>query len=132
MRRATVAVALMAAAFGLGACGDSPEDQAREDGERVGEAVRAIFDAPAKADAEEAIQDLKYAVTALHSDAKKRVQAQVDTQRQTLEDAAGGGIAGLKEAVQTVRAQADAFRSGNNSIANEFWRGFEDGYDGDT
>jgi hypothetical protein len=29
------------------------------------------------------------------------------------------------------RAQADSFRTGNNSVANEFWRGFEYGFDHD-
>ena len=37
----------------------------------------------------------------------------------------------LQGAAQDLRAQAEAFRSSNSSIANEFWRGFEDGYDGD-
>jgi hypothetical protein len=39
--------------------------------------------------------------------------------------------AALRDGAQELRAQADSFRSGNNSIANEFWRGFEEGYDGE-
>ena len=58
---------------------------------------------------------------------------QIDTQRETLtsavDDLQSGEEGALKSAVQQMRAQADAFRSGTDSVANEFWRGVEDGYD---
>ena len=48
--------------------------------------------------------------------------------------AQGGDVEGarndMRNAIQQIAAQADSYRSGTDSIANEFWRGFEDGFDG--
>ena len=68
------------------------------------------------------------------------MQSQVETQRDELtkgvESARDAGSFDqakqqLASTAQNLRSQADSFRDGNNSIANEFWRGFEEGYDGD-
>jgi len=135
-RLLAVAVALVA----LAGCGESPEDEARDDGKQVGEAVRAVSDATSVEAAQAAFDDLRTAIQDLDSDTRERVQKQVETQGDELSK----GIDALTEAgsfedaqsqlqssAQDLRAQADSFRSGNNSIANEFWRGFEEGYDGD-
>jgi len=135
-RLLAVAVALVA----LAGCGESPEDEARDDGKQVGEAVRAVSDATSVEAAQAAVDDLRTAIQDLDSDTRERVQDQVETQGDELSK----GIDAITEAgsfeqaqselhssAQDLRAQADSFRSGNNSIANEFWRGFEEGYDGD-
>jgi hypothetical protein len=131
-----VAVALVA----LAGCGESPEDEARDDGKQVGEAVRAIGDATSLEAAQAAVADLRTTIQDLDSETRERVQEQVETQGDELSK----GIDAITEAgsfeeaqselqssAQDLRAQADSFRSGTNSIANEFWRGFEEGYDGD-
>ena len=134
MRRTSVLAAVAVAAIGLGACGKSPEDQARNDGKQVGEATRAVFDARSIDEAKSAVGDLKKAVGGLGEDARKAVSSQVDTQAATLSAAAdsltSGDLNGVKAGAQQVRAQAESFRHSGNSVANEFWHGFEEGYDG--
>jgi hypothetical protein len=134
MRRFGAIAAAVLAALALAACGESPEDEAREDGEQIGEQLRALFDATSAEEAQAALEELGAAAEELEEDTRDHVGAQVDTQRTTLETAiaelASGDVDGAKAAAQQIRAQADSFRSGNDSISNEFWRGFEEGYDG--
>ena len=133
MRRVTILAVTAAAALALAACGESPEDEAHEDGEQVGEAVRAMFDATSADQARAAADDLRSAADGLGEDAREHVRDQVEAQGGTLENAAEafteGDTAEFRSQIQQVRAQADAFASGNDSVANAFWRGFEDGYD---
>ena len=133
MSRAVVTIAALAAALALTGCGESPEDEARDQGEQVGESVRALYDAKSAEDAGEAIDDLRGAVEDISEDTRERVRAQVDTQSGSLDvavEALGAGdTEALQQTAQQIRSQADSFRSGNDSIANEFWHGFEDGYD---
>jgi hypothetical protein len=140
VRRLRTLAGLALTAAALAGCGDSPEDQARDDGKQVGEATRAVADSTSVEEAQQAVADLRTAVEELDADTRDRVQSQVETQRDELSrgiDAATSASnfedaqSELKSAAQDLRAQADSFRSSNNSIANEFWRGFEEGYDGD-
>ena len=142
--KARATIAMIVLALGLAACGDSPEDQARSDGKDVGKAAHQLYNAATPEDAQKAVGDLKSAVDSLHSDTRKRVSEQIDTQRSAVSTAADAFAAGqsgatdpevarsqLQQAVQQIRSQADSFRNTNNSVANEFWRGFEEGYDDD-
>lgn len=133
MRRAAAVAAALALA--AGACGDSPEDDAYDDGKRMGESVRALFDAPDLDDAQSAINGIRASVDEAGDETKEHVSDQIETQRGSIEKAAqaasSGDLQDLKAEVQDVVAQADSFRSGSNSITNAFWRGFEDGYDAD-
>ena len=132
--------AVTAALVLLAGCGDSPEDQARDDGKDVGTAVRAVADATSLDQAQQAVTDLRAAVADMAGDTRERVQSQAETQRDELSQgvqavrSAGSfdqAKTQLQSTAQDLRAQADSFRDSNNSIANEFWRGFEEGYDGD-
>jgi hypothetical protein len=132
--------AALAAGVALAGCGESPEDEARDDGEDVGEAVRDVADATTLQEARDALGSLRDTVADLDPDVRERVQDQVDTQRDSLQATIeAAGSAGsfddarvvIRSGAQQLRSQADSFRSGENSIANEFWRGFEEGYDGD-
>jgi hypothetical protein len=131
--RALAAVVL--AALTLVACGESPEDQARDDGERAGEAVRALYDAETPEAAQVAVDELTAVRDDLDEDIREHVQDEISVQSESLQAAAealqGGDRAALQSAIQDVRAQADSFTSQDDSIANEFWRGFEEGYDDD-
>ena len=135
MRRAAAVAVSVALALTAGACGDSPEDDAYEDGERMGESVRALFDAPDLDDAQSALNGVRASVDEAADETKEHVSDQIETQRGSLEKAAeaasSGDLQDLKAAVQQVASQADSFRSGNDSITNAFWRGFEDGFDDD-
>jgi hypothetical protein len=134
MRWRRLTSALLATALVLSACGKSPEDKAHDDGKKVGQAVRALFDSRSISDAQAAVSDLKGAVKDVGGEVKQSVRTQLDTQRDTLERAVQGARQGdvqaAKDQGQQVRAQAEAFRHGNSSVGNEFWRGFEEGYDG--
>ena len=127
-----IAVALLVVA--LAGCGKSPEDKAHDQGKAVGEAVRELRDAKSLGDAKTAIQDLSAASKDVGEDAKKAVKDQLDTQTSTLSKAAGEAVSGdrtaLKETIDDIRAQSEAFQHTNNSIGNAFWKGFQDGYDG--
>jgi hypothetical protein len=133
--RRTAVVAALLAAFAIGACGDSPEDNARESGEDIGKAVHQMFTAESAEDAGEAIDTIRAEIEDMKEDTSDAVQEQIDTQRGSLEKAVEALQAGdteeAKASIQDVRAQADSFRGGDSSIANEFWRGFEEGYDDD-
>ena len=135
MRRAVAIAAALALALAAGACGESPEDDAYEDGKRMGESVRALFDAPDLDDAQSALNGIRASVDEAADETKDHVSDQIDTQRGSLEKAAeaasSGDLQDLKAEVQQVASQADSFRNGNDSITNAFWRGFEDGYDAD-
>jgi hypothetical protein len=132
--------AVAAALLILAGCGDSPEDEARDDGNDVGQAVRAVADATSLDEAQQGVTDLRTAVADMASDTREHVQSQAETQRDELSQGVQAAQrAGsfdqaktqLQSTTQDLRAQADSFRDSNNSIANEFWRGFEEGYDGD-
>jgi hypothetical protein len=130
------------AAAGVG-CGESPEDNAKDHGEDVGEAFRELTDARSAPEIEEAAQELKDAVAAVGDSGGDHVQQQLSTQRADVEQAiaagksalAAGDVAGAQAALQSrlqeVRAQAQAFRSSDDSVANAFWDGVKEGYDDD-
>jgi hypothetical protein len=138
MRSARAAAVALVAVLAVAGCGDSPEDQARDNGKDVGTAVRHLADASSISEAQKAAGEIRESVSGLDTDTRDHVQDQIDTQRDTLvasvdKAKSSGSFEGAKTALhqgaQDVRAQADSFRSGTNSIANEFWRGFEEGYD---
>ena len=132
-RRASALAAALLAVLCLAACGTSPEDEARDEGEQIGADVGALFDVASAEEARTVLEDLRADVQDVSQETRERVSEQVETQRATLsaaiDDLGAGDTSGLKSAAQQIRAQADAFRDGNDSIANEFWRGFEEGYD---
>lgn len=126
--------ALVAVTFVLGACGTSPEDKAHDDGKKVGEATRALSNSRSVASAKSALSELRSAVHGVRDEVNQSVRTQLDTQRDTLTRAVQGlrqgDVQAAKDQVQQVRAQAEAFRHSSSSVTNEFWRGFEEGYDG--
>ncbi len=126
---------ILVAALALAACGESPEDKAREEGERAGAAVRALFDAETPEAAQIAVNELVVVRDDLSDEVREHVQDEVGVQTESLQAASealqSGDRAALQSAIQDARAQADSFTSQDDSIANEFWRGFEEGYDDD-
>ena len=133
MKRATAAAAALLAALAFAACGTSPEDEARNEGEQIGADLRDLGTVTSADEARTVLENLQSDVQDLSEETRDAVSEQIDTQRETLtsavDDLQSGEEGALKSAVQQMRAQADAFRSGTDSVANEFWRGVEDGYD---
>lgn len=124
-------------------CGESPEDNAKDHGEDVGEAFRDLTQARSAQEIDDAAVELKDAVAAVGDSGGDQVQQQLGTQQATVQKAiadvksalAAGDVAGaqttLQSALQDVRAQAQAFRSSGDSVANAFWSGVKEGYDDD-
>lgn len=144
-RRRLVGTLLLTGALAVAGagCGESPEDNAKDHGEDVGEAFRDLTNARSVAEIEDAAQALKNAVAAVGDSGGERVQQQLNTQQATVQNAvaavkselAAGDVAGAQAALQSdlqdVRAQAQAFRSSGDSVANAFWDGVKEGYDDD-
>ena len=124
-------------------CGESPEDNAKDHGEDVGEAFRDLTDARSVQEIDDATQELKDAVAAVGDSGGDHVKQQLSTQQATVQKAiadvktalAAGDVAGaqatLQSDLQEVRAQAQAFQSSGDSVANAFWDGVKEGYDDD-
>lgn len=142
--RITALLAVPLTALALGACGESPEDQARDSGKDIGKAIAEFQTADSAEAAGQAIDDFRAAVNDMDDDTRERVQEQAETQADTLQSAVNavqeaqtstdaGDVESaqndLKKAGQDLRAQAQAFQSTNNSVAVAFWEGVEEGYD---
>jgi hypothetical protein len=124
-------------------CGESPEDNAKDHGEDVGEAFRDLTNARTAPEIQQAAKELKNAVAAVGDSGGDRVAEQLKTQQANVEAAIGevttalaagdaaGAQAALQSNLQDVRAQAQAFESSNDSVANAFWDGVKKGYDED-
>jgi len=145
IRRGAVALALALALLGAG-CGDSPEDNAHDSGEDVGEALRAVTAAGDATQLQAAVTELKDAVSSVSDDVSARVRDQASVQRDTINkavdetktaltssdpDQATQARADVKAQVQELRSQASGFADSNDSVTNAFWDGVKDGYDDD-
>jgi soluble cytochrome b562 len=141
-RAATVLAVLIALLLGLTACGTPPEDKARDDGKQLGEAMRTLYDAGSVQEALDALPAVRTAVKDIREDARDEVGDQVAAQEDSVQDAADAmqglrsssnpqqaddAIGDLRTAINDIRSQASDNR--DNSVANEFWRGFREGFD---
>jgi hypothetical protein len=141
-RAATVLGVLAALLLGLTACGTPPEDKARDDGKQLGEAMRTLYDAGTVREALDALPAVRTAVKDIREDARDQVGDQVAAQEDSVQDAADAmqglrsssnpqqaddAIGDLRTAINDIRSQASDNR--DNSVANEFWRGFREGFD---
>lgn len=136
--RISALLAVPLAALAFGACGESPEDQARDSGKDIGKAVAQFQTADNAEQAGQAIDSFRSAVDGMKSETKDRVKEQVDTQGNTLQQAVKeaqsadnpqDALTDLQKAAQDLRSQAQSFQSSNNSVAVAFWEGVEEGYD---
>ena len=136
MRLTRLAAVAVAASLLLAACGDSPEDKAHNDGKKVGDAAAAVFNSTSVDEMKKAASNLRNTINGVGDEVRKTVRTQLATQRDTIQRAVQGvkqgDVGQVKDAVQQIRAQADAFRHSSSSVANEFWRGFEEAYDNST
>jgi uncharacterized protein involved in exopolysaccharide biosynthesis len=139
-----LAAASIAAA--VAGCGETPEDTAKDRGEDVGTAFRSLVDARRVDEVQAAAGKLKESVAAVGAAGGDRVQQQLRTQQDKLNQAIGDvrqalgsgdpdtaatARTELQGDLQDARAQAQSFRSSDDSVANAFWGGVKDGYDGD-
>jgi hypothetical protein len=96
------------AAAGAG-CGETPEDNAHDHGQDVGEAFRALTDARSVPEIQDAAQQLKDAVGAVGDSGGDRVKEQLSTQQAKVQQAtagiksalASGDVAGAQATLQS-------------------------------
>lgn len=139
-------LAIAAATLALAACGQAPEDEAHEDGERLGQAIARLYAAETPEDAREAVDEVIAARNEVRQDAAERVSDHADVQRDSLREAVEAyqeaqtateaadvesARTDLRSAIQDVMAQASSARTEGDSIEREFWRGVTEGFKGD-
>ena len=122
----------------------SAADQARDDGERVGEAISAVYEADTQAEAEAALADLDAAVTDTRANAGDAVADQAADQVDALDRAVDGAVgaattedaweqdvyeAELDLAMDDLTDQASDFRADGPQVHQAFWEGVQDGLD---
>lgn len=143
--RAALAASLTAVALAVAGCGDSPEDTAHSDGKAVGQALAQLGDAQDVQQLTSATVAVRQAVSDVGDDVGSRVRKQVDAQQDSLSavvgelrtaitsdnaDARDQARSKLQDSVQDLRSRASSFSESNDSVANSFWDGVKDGYDG--
>jgi hypothetical protein len=128
-RRALTALAAVLA-LGLAGCGDSPEDDARADGEAVGEAIYTLRTATSAEERGQAIDTIRERTASV----REEVQPAIATELQVIGEQVQQAIEerdpeALRAAALGARAQLDALSSDTDSVLNEFRRGVRDGYE---
>jgi ABC-type sugar transport system substrate-binding protein len=137
---ALVAAALAAVAIAVWPASEA--DKARDDGERVGEAVGELYYADTEAEVDAALADLDEAVADTRDHAGDEVAEQVEQQADALERAVDGYAgavssedafeadlyeAELEVALDDLSSQASDFRAQGPEVHQAFWEGFEEG-----
>jgi hypothetical protein len=121
-------------------------DQAREDGEQLGQAVGQLYNAQSTADVEAALAEIDAAAADARDHAGDEVAAQVADQQDALAHAANGFVgayttgdafeaelyqAELNVAIDDLTSQASDFRAQGPEVHEAYWQGFQDGLPGD-
>ena len=123
---------------------DSEADKAREDGESVGTAVAALYDADTESEADAALDELTVAIEDTRAHAGDAIAEQVAAQEEDLSYAVDGYVgtveaddeweadvyeAELDYAVDELVDQASDFREQGPEVQQAFWEGVEEGYE---
>jgi uncharacterized protein YdbL (DUF1318 family) len=137
---ALVAAALAAVAVAVWPASEA--DKARDDGERVGEAVGELYYAESDAEVDAALAELDEAVTDTREHAGDEVAEQAEEQADALARAVDGYAgavtsedafesdlyeAELEVALDDLSTQASDFREQGPEVHSAFWEGFEEG-----
>jgi hypothetical protein len=120
----------------------SATEQARQDGERLGEAVSQLYGAETYAEVDDALTEVRDAARDARIHAGDNVSEQVSEQGDALARAANGFVgsvtsteefdaelyqAELDIAVDDLASQAEDFRAEGPEVVDAFWGGVEDG-----
>ena len=140
-------IAALLAAFTIAVWPASEADKARDDGERFGEAVAALYNADTAAEVDAALVDMRDAAADTREHAGDAVADQVSAQAGALDRAADGFVgertaddafeqdlyqAELDTAVDDLTGQADDFRDQGPEVQQAFWDGYETGVNGNA
>ena len=143
--RVTAGVLLVAAlaALTVALWPASEADKARDDGERMGEAVGQLYAADTTAEVDAALADMHSAALDARDHAGDSVANQVAEQDDALARAADGFVgtitaddsfesdlyqAELDTAVDDLTTQASDFRAEGPEVQQAYWEGFQDGF----
>ena len=149
MRRMTAVLMLIALAIGIAACGSkSPEDIAKSNGEKVGEAVKELTSASNVSDIQTAVKDLQSAYNDVAKNVKDKtgqLKRQLNAEKQTVTNAVNqvqqaaksanfndlsSAIGVLQTTLTSIGQDARSMASTSNSVAKAFWEGVQDGFGG--
>ena len=134
-------LALLAAVLAITLWPDSEADKARSDGERLGEAVSALYAADTADEVDAALADLADAAGDARTHAGDAVAEQVADQQDALARAADGFVgsrtsddafsvdlyqAELNAAVDDLADQASEFRTQGPEVQQAFWEGVDE------
>jgi hypothetical protein len=137
-----VVVVALAVAFAVAVWPASEADKARDDGERLGTAVAALYDASTPEQVDQALVDVRAAASDTREHAGDAVADQVSAQEDALERAADGFVgvhtsddawdvdlyqAELNTAVDDLVNNADDFAAQGSDVAQAFADGFDEG-----
>ncbi|MBJ7471304.1 MAG: hypothetical protein JHD16_08370 [Solirubrobacteraceae bacterium] len=125
-----IGISLIAAtaAFAAG-CGESPEDQARDAGEQVGEDLRTMRTATSSEEAGRAIDSVAKEIEGIREDLPARLADELATIQEDTraELAKATDAAGRRSVYLDAASQINALASDTNSVINEFRRGVREG-----
>jgi hypothetical protein len=142
---AGTAVAAALTAFTLAVWPDSAAEKARADGEAIGSAAAALYNADTAGEAVDARSDLVSAVRDARLRAGDAVADQVEKQEDALNRAVNGYVGTLTADTQfdadvyqseldyaraDLANQADDFRSTGSEVQQAFWEGVDSGLNG--
>jgi hypothetical protein len=124
----------------------SAADKARTDGEHLGQAVGALYEAQSPADVDAAWADIHSALDDTRAHASDELSSQVDKQADALNRAADGFVGAhtsdnswdqdlyqseLDYAVDDLANNANDFSNQHSEVANAYWDGFQSGLPAD-
>ncbi len=127
-RLISTALVVSCTVFAAG-CGDSPEDNAREAGEQIGQELHKMRTATSAENAGEAIDNIRADVTKAQEELPAELRDQVSAITEQFADDASKATdrAGVRSAYLEAVAAFNALASDTNSVINEFRRGVRDG-----
>jgi hypothetical protein len=142
-----VVVVALAVAFAVAVWPASEADKARDDGEQLGTAVLALYDADTPDEVDLALVDVRDAAADVRDHAGDAVAQQVADQTDALERAADGFVgertaddsfsqdlyhSELDVALGDLSDQAHSFRDDAPEVEQAFWDGYETGVAGNA
>ena len=129
MKRLIGTALVAACAMFAAGCGDSPEDNAREAGENIGQDLATMRTADSAEEVGKSIDDINAQVADIKEDLPSGLFDQLTAIKDEFVDNAKSATdaAGYREAYLDASSQLDALASDTNSVINEFRRGVKEG-----
>jgi hypothetical protein len=139
---AALGLAVIVTAVTIAVWPASAADKARADGENLGQAVGALYNAQGAADVDAALADINDALIDTRTHAGDELAEQVDKQADALNRAADGFVGShtadndwdqdlyqseLDYAVDDLADNADDFRNQHSEVRTAYYEGFQDG-----